>query len=85
MYMEQIDIYETYNSGGVVTVSALDEDGQRHILWNVSQPSRIQGSRIFSPPFTVSSVFNVSNYSQHNCFIQGKRSVWNRYIFSIFH
>ena len=60
--MEQIDIYETYNSGGVVKVSALDEDGQRHILWNVSQPSIIHESRIFSPPFKVSSVLNVSNF-----------------------
>ena len=55
IYLEQLDIYETFHGGAVVSVSAYDESGQMHVLWSTSQPSNIESSRIFSPSFTVSS------------------------------
>ena len=53
VYVEMINIYETFNCGGVVRVSAMDESNQWHTLWSVPNPTRIQTSRIFSPPFDV--------------------------------
>ena len=55
VYLEQLDIYETFHGGAVVSVAAYDESGQKHVLWSTSQPSNVESSRIFSPSFTVSS------------------------------
>ena len=59
--IQKIDIYETYNAGGVVEVSALDGANQQQVLWSVPNPTRITTSRIFSPPLSVSIFFLLEN------------------------
>ena len=59
--IERIDVYETYNGGGVVKVSAQETDTNNwHLLWSVPQPTDVATSRIFSPTLNV-SIDKVSN------------------------
>ena len=63
MNIERIDIYETYNGGGVVKISAQETGTNNwHVLWSVSQPTRVTASRIFSPTFNVSEVFSFKDF-----------------------
>ncbi|CAH1795268.1 unnamed protein product [Owenia fusiformis] len=50
LYVKRIDIYETYNSGGVMLVSALSPKGNWVTLWHKDAPEVIDNSRIFAPP-----------------------------------
>lgn len=51
IFVTAIEIYETYNAGGVVGVSAFDNFSNTWIkLWEAKSAQRVDGSRIFSPP-----------------------------------
>ncbi|XP_052233558.1 uncharacterized protein LOC127846389 isoform X3 [Dreissena polymorpha] len=52
VYVTKVDVYETYNAGGVKAVKCLDVSGTWITLWSTPQVSRIQSARIFSPSFT---------------------------------
>ena len=54
VYIERVDIYETYNCGAVVRVLALGPGGQWTTLWEAAAPERITTARIFTPDITVS-------------------------------
>ena len=50
LYLTGVDIYETYNAGAVIGISAFDEVSGLWInLWKTAQATRIETSRIFSP------------------------------------
>ena len=46
-----IEVYETYNSGAVHRISALNSENEWIVIWG-GQPARIESSRIFKPPLT---------------------------------
>ncbi|XP_052223893.1 F-box/LRR-repeat protein 4-like [Dreissena polymorpha] len=52
VYVTKVDVYETYNAGGVKAIKCLDVSGTWITLWSTPQVSRIQSARIFSPSFT---------------------------------
>ncbi|ELU07099.1 hypothetical protein CAPTEDRAFT_188992 [Capitella teleta] len=51
LYVEKVELYETLNAGAVIRISALDDRGVWHTLWETDSPTHITSSRIFSPPF----------------------------------
>lgn len=60
VFVTGIDIYETYNLGGVTAVKVLDKNGDWQALWATQKPEKVTSSigRIFSPPLKVSTVAN---------------------------
>lgn len=51
LFVTEIGIYETYNSGGVIRVSAFDDFSGKWIkLWETEKATRLSVSRIFNPP-----------------------------------
>ena len=57
VFVSKVDIYETWNSGGVTSIKGR-QSGQWVVLWS-GAASHIQNARIFSPPLLVSSVYFV--------------------------
>ena len=52
MYMNRMDIYETYNGGAITKIEVKNPDNTWFLMY--SQPaSRYQTARIFSPNLTV--------------------------------
>lgn len=50
LYVSVIEIYETYNAGGVFRISAFDNFSDKWIVvWSAKTAKRIEKSRIFSP------------------------------------
>ncbi|KAK3104851.1 hypothetical protein FSP39_011679, partial [Pinctada imbricata] len=49
LYIEEINIYETFNAGGVKEIKSLNSSGQWDTLWETSKAEQITSSRIFSP------------------------------------
>ena len=49
IYVTSIDIYETYNAGGVKSIFGRSVQGQWYLLWGTEQVQRIRHARIFSP------------------------------------
>lgn len=56
VYVAEIDIFETYNSGGVVSIKGLDDSGTWRILWKTNKPKKLSSERVFSPVLVVSFV-----------------------------
>ncbi|XP_052217124.1 uncharacterized protein LOC127835000 [Dreissena polymorpha] len=52
VYVTKVDVYETYNAGGVKAIKCLDVSGTWITLWSTPQVSVIKSARIFSPSFT---------------------------------
>ena len=57
VYVTQINIYETFNAGGVVRVGALNPNTNTwSIIWeSLEGPIYIESSRIFSPKLNITS------------------------------
>lgn len=53
LFIENIDIYETYHAGGVMRILAKHPDGSWHTVWQTQNVSDLHSSRIFSPHFDV--------------------------------
>ena len=53
VYMDRVDIYETYHAGAVTRVAARDNSGSWITLWS-GRAQDIDHSRIFTPPIEVS-------------------------------
>ncbi|XP_062596583.1 F-box/LRR-repeat protein 4-like [Saccostrea cucullata] len=51
LYLNEINIYETYHAGGVKRVSAKDLAGNWVMLYQTNRCQNLQSSRIFSPQF----------------------------------
>lgn len=56
VHVAEIDIFETYNPGGVVAIKGLDDTGIWRILWKTNKPKKLSNERIFSPVLVVSFV-----------------------------
>ncbi|KAH3795476.1 uncharacterized protein LOC127838584 [Dreissena polymorpha] len=52
VHVTKVDVYETYNAGGVKAIKCLDVSGTWITLWSTPQVSVIHSARIFSPSFT---------------------------------
>eukprot|EP00731_Ephydatia_muelleri_P029173 Em0020g817a len=50
LYLQEINIYETFNCGGITKVSAYNEETRSYVTVYEGAPSHITTSRIFSPP-----------------------------------
>ncbi|XP_052238490.1 uncharacterized protein LOC127849779 [Dreissena polymorpha] len=56
VYVTQVDVYETFNAGGVKEIVCYDyqENVQRRIrLWSTDKVSAVKSARVFSPSFEV--------------------------------
>ncbi|XP_076075167.1 uncharacterized protein LOC143046075 isoform X1 [Mytilus galloprovincialis] len=51
MYIQKIEIYETYHAGAVKTISARKPDNGYEVIWKTKSVTNINSSRIFSPNF----------------------------------
>ncbi|CAC5388660.1 unnamed protein product [Mytilus coruscus] len=53
IYIQKIDIYETYHTGGVKTISARkpNTDNKYEVIWQTKSVTNMKSSRIFSPDF----------------------------------
>ena len=49
LFIQGIDIYETFHSGGVTKISSLDKSGRWQVLWKTDRPENLELSRVFSP------------------------------------
>ena len=58
LFIEKIDIYETYHAGAVKRVLAKHPNGSWYTVWQTQKVSVIKSSRIFSPSFDVCIVWN---------------------------
>lgn len=58
LFIEKIDIYETYHAGAVKRVQAKHPNGSWYTVWQTQKVSVIKSSRIFSPSFDVCIVLN---------------------------
>ena len=54
LYLQEINIYETYNCGGVTKVAAYNETTQSYITVYQGAATHLTASRIFSPRVEVS-------------------------------
>lgn len=48
VYVQRIDVYETYNPGAIVKVEVIDETGRAHVVWEGRAQAAPQEARIFS-------------------------------------
>lgn len=48
VYVQRIDVYETYNPGAIVKVELVDETGRAHVVWEGRAQAAPQESHIFS-------------------------------------
>ena len=55
VYIDRVDIYETYHAGAVTRVAAKDDGGSWVTLWS-GEAKVIKSSRIFSPTIQVSII-----------------------------
>jgi hypothetical protein len=53
LFIEKINIYETYHAGGVMRIQAKHPNGSWYTVWQTQNVSDIHSSRIFSPHFDV--------------------------------
>lgn len=54
VYPNGVDVYETFNAGGVVKLLLLNADTGKWVeVWSVAKPQVLTQSRIFSIPFAV--------------------------------
>lgn len=66
-----INIYETYNPGGIMAVKILDQKGQWEKLWSTNRPTCLDQSRIFSPPLKNSTTKTDTVRIEVNCKLAG--------------
>ncbi len=57
VFVSEIEIYETYNAGGVKKIFTKAENEIWELLWETSQIEVIRNSRIFSPDFEVDLIY----------------------------
>ena len=50
VFIHAINIYETFNAGGVKVISGRGPEGYWHTLWETTQVEYIDRARIFAPP-----------------------------------
>ena len=55
LYIETINIYETYHAGGLLKIQAKRPDGNWLEIWKTPQLQNMSQSRIFSPKITVNN------------------------------
>lgn len=55
IYIQKIDIYETFHAGGVKKISAkkLNTQNTYEVIWQTKSVTDLKSSRIFSPNFKV--------------------------------
>lgn len=51
IFIEKVDIYETYHAGSVKRIKAKRPNGGWFVVWETPKVCVIKSSRIFSPPF----------------------------------
>ncbi|CAC5409331.1 unnamed protein product [Mytilus coruscus] len=51
IYIQKIEIYETYHAGAVKTISARKPNNNYEVIWNTKSVTNMNCSRIFSPDF----------------------------------
>ena len=56
VYVELVEIYETFNPGAVVKVELIDEQGGSHLIWEGSGGRSATTARIFSVDYTFVAV-----------------------------
>lgn len=66
IYIDKIDIYETYHAGMVKCIKAKHPNGSWVKVWNTPKVSCITHSRIFSPDFEVKLCRKKSNIKRLN-------------------
>ncbi|PVD19484.1 hypothetical protein C0Q70_19973 [Pomacea canaliculata] len=65
VFVDAINIYETYNAGGVVDVEVLSPEGSWLSVWQADHPMVITTSRMFSVPIEKAPPFRVSALKLH--------------------
>ena len=48
VYVQRIDVYETYNPGAIVKAEIIDEMGRAHVVWEGRAQAAPEESRVFS-------------------------------------
>lgn len=84
VFVDAINIYETYNAGGVVDVEVLSPEGSWLSVWQADHPMVITTSRMFSVPIEKVSCFCIYIYCTYSkseiylylCCIYSKRDLF---------
>jgi hypothetical protein len=56
LFIEKINIYETYHAGGVMRIQAKHPNGSWYTVWQTQNVSDIHSSRIFSPLILMTNI-----------------------------
>ena len=70
LFIEKINIYETYHAGGVMRIQAKHPNGSWYAVWQTKHVFDLHSSRIFSPHFDVCII----HVRYIDC--EGKREMW---------